>query len=178
MYLITPSDLRDEPDDAADMDTGNQTDEKDSKVTDKASKEKQSNMDIENKDNDALNTSKQMDNIDVMDVETNPFLRSITRNLKKEENITNKLEDCTLEDESDVYKRIVEYFLEFVDQEEYTVLRFLGAFNEDEVKDINKFLDDAKKCVSGDFDNVTKEVVNAIKERSFDVHEDVNGFTM
>ncbi|KAJ0170286.1 hypothetical protein K1T71_014214 [Dendrolimus kikuchii] len=191
MYLITPSDLKDEPDEPENMETDIPTDkqtenpsniitEKDVKKNKNANR--QTKMDIEHKNvnnSEISNSKKHTDTeTDIMDIETNPFLRSITRNLKnQEDSITDKLKVCTLKDESEIYRKIVEYFFEFADQEDFTELRFLGAFNEDEVRDIIKFFDDTKKCVNGNFDNVNEELVGAFKTKSFDVHEDVNGFT-
>ncbi|KAJ8704504.1 hypothetical protein PYW07_011692 [Mythimna separata] len=115
--------------------------------------------------------------------ETNPFLISITRNLKKksesecqeEEVIPEEKEPVeVLPEMSKVTEKIVKYFTEFVESKKLTQFKFLGPFTEDELVAINEFVGEAVKYVSGE----KSSFACVFKKVAFEINEDCTGNTV
>ncbi|XP_075988426.1 uncharacterized protein LOC142984579 [Anticarsia gemmatalis] len=99
--------------------------------------------------------------------ETNPFLRSITRNLKK-----NRLHKNVLTKEARIFEKILEYFVEFTEKKQYSQLKFLGPFSEDEWGGIRLFLEKAAQGLEGGSD------VPAFHNVDYEIAEDITGNTV
>lgn len=180
MYLVQPADLKEELENDEDMETDTVAHKQPRKqVKDQSEK----NQTVIERDK-ALSDGKKKEtdenkHTDEMEIETNPFMRSITRNLTNDDqNLSDKLEICSLEEGTAAYRKIIEYFLEFAEDDTFTEFRFLGPFTEDDIEEINKFLDNIGKCVSGDFSGVSDGLAAVLRDGSFDIREDVNGFAV
>lgn len=115
--------------------------------------------------------------------ETNPFLISITRNLKKksdseckEEKVVPevKVEAEVLPEMSEVTKKIVKYFTEFAKFKSYTQFKFLGPFAEEEIVAINEFIEQAVKYVSQE----PCPLASVFNKVAFEINEDCTGNTV
>lgn len=105
--------------------------------------------------------------------ETNPFLRSITRNLKKTKD-DEKVQKAPPEDPpkaDTISKKILEYFTEFSERKKYSQFKFLGPFNKDEWCGIRDFMENVALYLSKDPCKY-KDVFDKI---SFELGEDITG---
>ncbi|KAJ8707147.1 hypothetical protein PYW08_011281 [Mythimna loreyi] len=115
--------------------------------------------------------------------ETNPFLRSITRNLKKKSDSECQEEKIVPEEKeppevlpemSEVTAKIVKYFNEFVESKKHSQFKFLGPFTEEELVTINEFMAEAVKYVSGE----ETPFACVFKKVAFEINEDCTGNTV
>ncbi|XP_073964868.1 uncharacterized protein [Choristoneura fumiferana] len=178
VYLVTPDDFQ--PKDPTDEPTPQGSNDNHDKEND-SKKMKKADDEAKNDDNDA----KGMD----MDDDENPFLKSIKKSIKKDEepkNISNKFEkDCNIAkddvtvEEVGVEAKMLEFFLEFAESKAYKELRFLGKFTAEQMEVVNSLLNDIAECIEdkGSYKG-KKEVLKVFKSGvNFQLKEGLNGTT-
>ncbi|CAB3241814.1 unnamed protein product [Arctia plantaginis] len=111
-----------------------------------------------------------------LEEETNPFLRSITRNLKKTKEVVKvqKVQPVELPKEASVLEKIQEYFAEFAEKRQYSQFKFLGPFTDEETDGIHEFFEKAAQYVK----NEPCEVKEVFAKISFEIGEDITGNTV
>lgn len=177
MYLVTPDDFQ--PKDATDEPTPPGS-------TDNHNKENDSIKTTNDENDDAKSDEKDANGMD-MDDDENPFLKSIKKSIKKDDepkNISNKFEkDCNIAKdevivEDSVEAKMLEFFLEFAEAKEYKELRFLGKFTTEQMEVVNRLLNDIAACID-DKDNYegNKEVLKVFDVVRFELKEGLNGTT-
>lgn len=102
--------------------------------------------------------------------ETNPFLRSITRNLKK----TKDEKVVVPEKEVSIPERILEFFIEFTEKKQYNQFKFLGPFNGAEREAIQEFMDNASLYI---YQGICKNY-RIFSKINFEIVEDITGNTI
>lgn len=125
--------------------------------------------------------------------ETNPFLISITRNLKKKSDSECQEETVqevpqipealevpeekvpSLPEMSKVMTKIVEFFIEFAQDKKFSQFKFLGPFNEEEDCAINEFIEQAIVYLSKEVECTMETIFEKVL---FEINEDCTGNTV
>lgn len=125
--------------------------------------------------------------------ETNPFLRSITRNLKKDSESETKEdmvnpeipenpkvpeaekipEEPVIPKMSENMQMIVEYYMEFKAKKKFSQFKFLGPFDRAQTIAINDFMEEAKKYLNKEPCAHAK----VFEKVEFEIKEDCTGNT-
>lgn len=125
--------------------------------------------------------------------ETNPFLRSITRNLKKDSESETKVdsvnpeipeipkvteaekipEEPVVPKMSENMQMIVEYYMEFKAKKKFSQFKFLGPFDRAQTTAINDFMEEAKKYLNKEPCAHAK----VFEKVEFEIKEDCTGNT-
>ncbi|XP_048002128.1 uncharacterized protein LOC125238747 [Leguminivora glycinivorella] len=139
------------------------------------------NVAIENGTNDKINGD--------MDDDENPFLKSIKKSIKKDDEpkLTNKFEtDCVIakdsepkvDSKSDVpvteVDKMLEFFLEFAETDSYKEMRFLGTFTDPQSSAINGILTDVSSWALGSFHG-NELVARALRNATLKIRDGANG---
>uniref|UniRef100_A0A2A4IRX3 G-patch domain-containing protein n=1 Tax=Heliothis virescens TaxID=7102 RepID=A0A2A4IRX3_HELVI len=190
VYLLVPDDLRDEP---PDLLTTTQNGEEILQVEIDAPKVPHEPQKVPE---EPLKVPVESVTEDLeVEEETNPFLISITRNLKKksdsecqEEKIevpqapevpqvpeVPKEKVPSLPEMSKVMKKIVDFFIEFAEDKKFSQFKFLGPFNEEEVCAINEFIEQAVVYLSKEGECTMATIFDKV---AFEINEDCTGNTV
>nr|XP_049700532.1 uncharacterized protein LOC110373759 [Helicoverpa armigera] len=189
VYLIVPDDLRDEPTDILNTENGEEVlkVEIDTPKVPEPLKVPPEPLKVP--------PESLTDELEIEE-ETNPFLISITRNLKKKSDSEcqeEKVQEVpqipevpealevpeekvpSLPEMSKVMRKIVEFFIEFSEDRKFSQFKFLGPFNEEEDCAINEFIEQAIVYLSKES---VCTMATIFEKVLFEINEDCTGNTV